>query len=84
MERGAWHASCGCGWRSRPSQDLAEQTDELDAHLRGAVTAEQRPGRVAVAATATVLHVVDHTLAVGVLAVCLAVAGPWVARGRAA
>jgi len=83
MEHGAWHASCGCGWRSTPSADLAEQTDELDGHLRVVVSASQRPSPVEGVVTASVLQLVDHTLAVGVLALCLAFAGPLAARGRA-
>ena len=84
MEHGAWRASCGCGWRSTPSADLAEQTDELDGHLRTVVTAEQRPSRVETAVTTSVLQVVDHTVAVGVVGLCLALVAPLVARGRAA
>ena len=84
MERGAWYASCGCGWRSTPSADLGEQTDELDAHLRIVVTAEQRPPRVQRAVTTSVLQVVDHTVVLGVVSLCLALGGPLLARGRAA
>ncbi len=84
MEHGTWRASCGCGWRSAPSADLGEQTDELDGHLRGVVTAQQRPSRVEGAVAASVLQLVDHTSAVGVVALCLAMAGPLVARRRAA
>ena len=84
MEHGTWRASCGCGWRSAPSADLAEQTDELDGHLRVVVTAEQRPSRAEGAVTVSVLQVVDHTLAVGVLVLGFALAGPLLARARAA
>ena len=83
MEHGTWRASCGCGWRSAPSADLAESTDELDRHLRVVVTAEQRPGRVEGVVTATVLQAVDHTLTVSALAVCLAVVAPLALRSRA-
>ena len=83
MADGLWHASCACGWRSVPSPDLAGQTDELDRHLRVVVTEQQRPGRVEGVVTASVLQVVDHTLALGVLAACLAVAAPLAARSRA-
>ena len=83
MEHGTWRASCGCGWRSAPSADLAASTDDLDRHLRVVVTGQQRPGRVEGVVTASVLQVVDHTLALGVLAACLAVAAPLAARSRA-
>ena len=62
MAGGLWHATCSCGWRSTPSDDLAAQTDELDQHLRVVVISEQRPTRVSRAATTTALQVVDHTL----------------------
>jgi hypothetical protein len=84
MEHGAWRASCGCGWRSTPSADLAAQTDELDAHLCQVLLVEQRPSRVEAAVTSSVLHVVDHPGTVGVLAVCLALVAPLVVRLRAA
>ncbi len=85
MAAGLWHATCACGWRSAPSADLGEQTDELDQHLRVVVIAEQRPTRVSRTATNAVLQVVDHTLALAALVVGLVVAGPVVLRaGRAA
>ena len=62
MADGLWGATCSCGWRSAPSADLAEQTDELDQHLRVVVIAEQRPTRASRAATGAALQVVDHTL----------------------
>ena len=84
MEHDAWRATCGCGWRSVPSVDLSEQTDELDGHLRHVVTAEQRPGRVEEVVTGSVLGVVDHTVTAAVVALGLVVAGPLLVRGRAA
>ena len=84
MADGLWRATCSCGWRSEPSADLAEQTDELDQHLRVVVISEQRPTRAARAATGTALQVVDHTLALGALVVGLVAAAPLLARsGRA-
>jgi hypothetical protein len=80
MADGLWRASCACGWRSAPSPDLAEQTDELDQHLRVVVIAEQRPGRATRAATGAVVQVVDHTLVLGALLVGLVLAAPAVAR----
>ncbi len=80
MADGLWRATCSCGWRSTPSADLGEQTDELDQHLRVVVISEQRPSRVGRAATSAALHVVDHTLAFGALVVGLVAAGPIVAR----
>jgi hypothetical protein len=80
MADGLWQASCACGWRSAPSPDLTEQTDELDQHLRVVVIAEQQPGRVRRAANAGVLQVVDHTLLLGGLLVGLVLAAPAVAR----
>jgi len=76
MEHGRWCASCGCGWRSAPTPDLAESTDALDGHLRGVVTAEQRPGRVGRVASASVVTAVDHTAVLGALALGLALLGP--------
>ena len=76
MDDGLWRASCSCGWRSAPSADLADQTDELDQHLRVVVISEQRPTRVSRAATSTALRVVDHTLVLGGLLVGLALAAP--------
>ena len=84
MEDGAWRATCGCGWGSPPSAALAMATDELDAHLCSVLVVEQRPRRVEKAVAASVLHVVDHPLSVGVLAGCLALAGPLVLRLRSA
>ena len=84
MENGLWHAACCCGWRSTPSAHLAAQTDALDGHLRVVVVAEQRPSRVRGAAAASVVQVVDHTTALGVVALCLALARPLLARGRLA
>jgi len=85
MADGLWRASCACGWRSAPSADLAEQTDELDRHLRVVVVAEQQPGRVRRAATGAVLRVVDHTVVFGALVIGVVAAGPLLARaGRAA
>ncbi len=80
MADGLWRASCACGWRSLPSPDLDEQTDELDQHLRVVVIAEQRPTRVSRAATSTALHVVDHTPLLGGLLVGLVLAVPVLAR----
>lgn len=80
MANGLWHATCSCGWRSAPSADLAEQTDELDQHLRVVVIAEQRPTRVSRAATTVALQAVDHTLLLGGLLVGLALAVPGLAR----
>ena len=80
MASGLWHATCSCGWRSVPSADLAEQTDELDQHLRVVVIAEQRPTRVSRAATTVALQAVDHTLLLGGLLVVLALAVPGLAR----
>ena len=71
MSAGQWRATCSCGWRSAPSPDLAEQTDELDQHLRVVVIAEQRPTRTSRAATSAALQVVDHTLVFGALVVGL-------------
>ena len=82
MASGLWHATCSCGWHSVPSADLAEQTDELDQHLRVVVIAEQRPTRVSRAATGAVVQVVDHSLACGMLLVGLLV--PLAARTRRA
>ena len=67
MADGLWRATCSCGWRSAPSPDLSEQTDELDQHLRVVVISEQRPTRVSRAATGAVLQVVDHTLVLAVM-----------------
>ncbi len=80
MADGLWHASCSCGWRSAPSPDLADQTDELDQHLRVVVIAEQRPNRVTRTATEAALQVVDHTLVLGALVVGLLVAVPSLLR----
>ena len=80
MADGLWRASCSCGWRSAASPDMAEQTHELDAHLRFVVLAEQRPGRASRAATAGVLQLVDHTLVLGGLLVGLALTAPVLAR----
>ena len=80
MADGRWRAMCSCGWRSAPSADLAEQTDELDQHLRVVVIAGQRPLRVGRAATTATLQVVDHTLLLGGLLVALALAVPGLAR----
>jgi hypothetical protein len=85
MEGGLWRATCSCGWRSTPSPDLAEQTDELDRHLRVVVISEQRPTRVSRAATGAAVQVVDHALALGALLVGLVLVGPLALRtGRAA
>jgi hypothetical protein len=84
MEHGAWRATCGCGWRSGPSVDMDAQTGELDGHLRGVVTAEQRPGRVERVVTASVVQLVDHTVAVGLVTSCLALAAPLLVRRRVA
>ena len=80
MASGLWHATCSCGWRSAPSADLAEQTEELDQHLRVVVISEQRPTRASRAATTAALQVVDHTLALGALLVGLVLAVPALAR----
>lgn len=80
MADGLWGATCSCGWRSAPSADLAEQTDELDQHLRVVVIAEQRPTRVSRAAAGAALQAVDHTVALGTLVVGLLLAGPVLAR----
>jgi hypothetical protein len=80
MADGLWRASCACGWRSAPSPDLAEQTDELGQHLRVVVIAEQRPDRATRAATGAVVQVVDHTLVLVGLLVGLVLAAPAVAR----
>lgn len=80
MADGLWRATCSCGWRSTPSADLADQTDELDLHLQVVVISEQRPTRVSRAATGAVLQVVDHTLVVAGLLVGLVLAGPAFAR----
>jgi hypothetical protein len=82
MADGLWRATCSCGWRSSPSPDLAEQTDELDQHLRVVVVAEQQPTRVSRAATRTALQVVDHTLALGAVVAVLLV--PLTVRTRRA
>ena len=74
MSAGLWRATCSCGWRSAPSADLGEQTDELDQHLRVVVIAEQRPTRTSRASTSAALQVVDHTLALGALVVGLVAA----------
>lgn len=71
MADGLWRATCSCGWRSAPSPDLAEQTDELDQHLRVVVIAEQRPTRTSRAATTAGLQAVDHTLALALATVVL-------------
>jgi hypothetical protein len=80
MADGLWRASCSCGWRSAPSPDLAEQTDELDQHLRVVVIAEQRPSRVSRTAAEAVVHVVDHTLVLSALLAGLLVAVPALSR----
>jgi hypothetical protein len=80
MASGLWHAACSCGWHSRPSADLAEQTDELDQHLRVVVISEQRPTRTSRAATSAALQVVDHTLLLGGLVVALVLAVPALVR----
>ena len=82
MADGHWRATCSCGWRSAPSADLAEQTDELDQHLRVVVIAEQRPTRVSRAATGVVVRVVDHTVLLG--AVLVGLLATSVARARRA
>ncbi len=82
MADGLWSAACSCGWHSAPSADLAEQTDELDQHLRVVVIAEQRPTRVSRTATSAALQVVDHTLLLG--ATVLALLLPLAARARRA
>ncbi len=80
MADGLWRASCSCGWRSAPSPDLAEQTDELDQHLRVVVIAEQRPSRVSRTAAEAVVQVVDHTLVLSALLAGLLVAVPALSR----
>ena len=70
-----WRAHCACRWESVPSPSLDESVHELDGHLRKVVAADQRPSRVGALAAASVLRLVDHTLAVGVLALGLAAAG---------
>ena len=80
MADGVWRATCSCGWRSAPSADLAEQTDELDQHLRVVVVSEQRPTRGSRAATAAALQVVDHTAVLAGLLVALVLAGPALVR----
>jgi hypothetical protein len=80
MADGRWRATCSCGWRSAPSADLAQQTDELDAHLRVVVIAEQRPTRVSRTATSAVLHAVDHTVTFGAVLLGLLLAAPMVTR----
>ena len=82
MSDGLWRASCACGWRSVPSPDLAEQTDELDQHLRVVVIAEQRPGRGTRAATEAVVQVVDHSMVLATVLVAALL--PLVARTRRA
>jgi hypothetical protein len=84
MTDGRWRATCSCGWRSAPSPDLAEQTDELDQHLRVVVISEQRPTRVGRTATSAVLHAVDHTATFGAVLLGLLVAAPMVARSARA
>ena len=81
MAAGLWRATCSCGWRSAPSADLAEQTDELDQHLRVVVISEQRPTRASRAATTATLQVVDHTLLLVGLLAALALAPGLVRRG---
>jgi hypothetical protein len=84
MADGLWRATCSCGWRSVPSADLVEQTDELDQHLRVVVIAEQRPTRTTRAVAGGAAQVVDHTLAIGALTLGLVLAGPLALRaGRA-
>jgi hypothetical protein len=80
MTDGLWRASCGCGWRSAPSPDLGEQTDELDAHLRVVVVAEQQPSRAGRAVTTGLLQVVDHTLVLCGLLIGLGLAAPALVR----
>ena len=80
MAAGQWRAECACGWLSTPSADLAEQTDELDQHLRTVVIAEQRPTRLTRVATGTALQVVDHTLLLAALVVGMVL--PLVGRVR--
>ncbi len=80
MADGLWRATCSCGWRSAPSADLAEQTDELDQHLRVVVISEQRPTRASRAATGAALQAVDHTLVLGGLLIGLVLAVPALAR----
>ena len=75
MADGLWRATCSCGWRSAPSPDLPEQTDELDQHLRVVVISEQRPTRMTRAATPPALQLVDHTLALAVVVAGLLAVG---------
>ena len=82
MADGLWRATCSCGWRSTPSADLADQTDELDQHLRVVVISEQRPTRLTRAATTAVVQVVDHTVVLGAVLVGLLV--PLASRARRA
>ena len=80
MVDGRWRAGCSCGWHSRPSADLSEQTDELDQHLRVVVIAEQRPTRVSRSATRAALQVVDHTATCVAVLLGLLVAAPLALR----
>lgn len=80
MADGLWRATCSCGWRSAPSADLGEQTDELDQHLRVVVIAEQRPTRVSRTATGAALQAVDHTLTCVAVLLGVLVAVPLAAR----
>lgn len=82
MTSGLWRATCSCGWRSGPSADLAEQTDQLDQHLRIVVVSEQRPTRVNRAATTTAVQVVDHTLLLSGLLAGLVLTVPALVRRR--
>ena len=82
MAGGLWRATCSCGWRSAPSADLTEQTDELDQHLRVVVVSEQRPTRVSRAATAVTLQAVDHTLLLGGLLAALVLVPGLSRRGQ--
>ena len=80
MTDGCWRAGCSCGWHSRPSADLSEQTDELDRHLRVVVIAEQRPTRTGRAATGAARQVVDHTPLLAGMVIALVLAVPALVR----
>ena len=73
MAGGLWRATCSCGWRSTPSADLADQTDELAELERAAEISDLRPTGVDRGATTAVVQVVDHTLVVGAVLVGLLV-----------
>ena len=66
-----WRAHCGCGWQSVPSPSLSTETEKLHEHLRAVVIADQRTSRVGAVAVASTLGLVDHSRAVGALAVGL-------------